>query len=70
MSRYQIQPADGKVVGWVEHKKPKETEMAFRVKVRALKAKPAEADKKKDEEPVVEKTDEAGAKETATRDEL
>jgi hypothetical protein len=41
LGRYKVQPEDGAVVGWVEHKKPKEREMEFRVKLRSLKAKPA-----------------------------
>ncbi|KAK0386717.1 hypothetical protein NLU13_6552 [Sarocladium strictum] len=43
LSKYKIVPEDGAVVGWVEHKRPKDKEIEFRIKMRALKAKAPEA---------------------------
>lgn len=57
LTKYKPKPQDGAVVGWPEHKKPKENKMEFKVAVRSLKAKE-------------EATASQSASETATRDEL
>jgi hypothetical protein len=40
LSNYKPEPADGTVVGWADHKRPKDNKMTeFRVSVKALKEK-------------------------------
>lgn len=43
LTKYKITPEEGAVVGWVEHKRPNNKDIEFRVKMRTLKAKAPDA---------------------------
>lgn len=41
LANYKPKPEDGGVVAWLDHKKPKNHEMEFKIQVQSLKSKVA-----------------------------